>query len=140
MPHCTQPLEQVTAQEVHGSNQQGPGCPLLQRLQAIVPRWCAQVQLRKAGGAAPLQQRASKRRRVLTEAARVIADAKAGADAPAPEAGVAAAAGSDAADMTADGKQGAPKKGPPAIAPLQPGKPKVERDAPLHILIRVVAR
>jgi hypothetical protein len=99
----------------------------------------AQVQLRKAGGAGPLQQRASKRRRVLTEAARIIADAKADADAPAPNASAAAAAGTDAADVPTDGKQGAPKKNPPATAPDQPGKPKVEQLTRLHT-IQIVAQ
>ena len=83
---------------------------------------------------ASLQQRASKRRRVLTEAARIIADAKADADAPAPEAGAAAAAGTDAADVASDGKQGAPKKGPPANGPVQPGKPKVGQVTRLHTI------
>jgi hypothetical protein len=88
---------------------------------------------------ASLQQRASKRRRVLTEAARVIADAKAEADAPAPDAGTAAAAGTDAVDGSTDAKQGAPKKNPPATAPDQPGKPKVGQVTRLHT-IRIAAQ
>ena len=116
----------------HGSHPRQPGSPPLQQIQDGVFRRSAQVQLRKAGGAAPLQQRASKRRRVLTEAARIIADAKADADVPAPEAGAAAAAGTDATDVATVGKQGAPKKGLPATAPVQTGTPKVGWDTRLH--------
>ena len=117
----------------HGSHPQQPGSPPLQQVQDGVFRWSAQVQLRKAGGAAPLQQRASKRRRVLTEAARIIADAKADTDVPAPEVGAAAAAGTDAAGVPTVGKQGAPKKGLPATAPVQTGTPKVGWDSQLHL-------
>ena len=116
----------------HGSHPQQPGSSSLKHIQDGVFRWSAQVQLRKAGGAAPLQQRASKRRRVLTEAACIIADAKADTDVPVPEAGAAAAAGTDATDVATDGKQGAPKKGLPATASVQTGAPKVGWDTRLH--------